>query len=103
MTSIYRKEYNEQKTLILYFNIVVQYIMSIRKTQQQKISSLRRKDSMWIYKNPQGLQILEDVITVSILNEIWTVELIDLLFTIGTERKKKKAICEIQKKSSNVR
>lgn len=37
--------------------------MSIKKTQQQKISSLRRKDTMWIYKNPQGLQILEDVIT----------------------------------------
>ncbi|CAO0803434.1 unnamed protein product [Mucor circinelloides] len=28
--------------------------------RQQKISSLRRKDTMWIYKNPQGLLILED-------------------------------------------
>ncbi|KAK4512734.1 uncharacterized protein ATC70_003440 [Mucor velutinosus] len=28
--------------------------------RQQKISSLRRNDTMWIYKNPQGLLILED-------------------------------------------
>ncbi|KAI8090296.1 uncharacterized protein B0P05DRAFT_594618, partial [Gilbertella persicaria] len=28
--------------------------------RQQKISSLRKKDAMWIYKNPQGLQILEN-------------------------------------------
>lgn len=29
--------------------------------KQQKLNSLRKKDTMWIYKNPQGLLILEDV------------------------------------------
>lgn len=57
--------------------------MSIRKTQQQNISSLRRKDTMWIYKNPQGLQILEDV--SAWLRRTGIVELIDLLYRNWTK------------------
>ncbi|CEP18936.1 hypothetical protein [Parasitella parasitica] len=34
--------------------------MSTTLLKQQKINSLRRKDKMWIYKNPQGLLILEN-------------------------------------------
>lgn len=32
-----------------------------QRNNQQRTSSLRRKDKLWIYKNPQGLMILEDV------------------------------------------
>ena len=34
--------------------------MTLKITSFKK-SSLKRKDSLWIYKHPQGLQLLDDV------------------------------------------
>jgi hypothetical protein len=66
---------------------------------QQRTNSLRRKDKLWIYKNPQGLMILEDVIYYIPIYITAT----KLGRMIGIERKKKKALCKTENESTHPR